>query len=254
MTPIPTEAEQANVCETEIPLPPRGEDLPCDDGQPLETARHRLAMNLLIDSISHYWRDRNDVYVGGNMFIYYSSQQARNQDFRGPDFYAVFDVDGTVSRKSWVVWEENGRYPDVIIELMSPSTARVDRNEKKQIYQRIFRTADYFVFDPYDENSLQGWHLVGNEYIPIEKQNNGWMWSESLGLWLGTWWGKILQEETHWLRFYTPEKTLVLLDHEEARQEAQQAKQEAETAKQETRELAEKLKRYQEQFGELEES
>jgi Uma2 family endonuclease len=252
MNPIPTEAEPETELGTEIPLPPRGEDLPCDDGEPLETARHRIAMNLLIDSLAHYWRDREDVYVGGNMFIYYSSQQAKNRDFRGPDFYAVLDVDGTISRKSWVVWEEDGRYPDVIIELMSDSTARVDKNEKKLIYQRIFRTADYFVFHPYDENSLQGWHLVGNEYIPIEKQPNGWMWSESLGLWLGTWWGKILQEETHWLRFFTPQEELVLLDNEQARQEAQQARQEAEQAQQRSRQLEEQVKRYQEQFGDLE--
>lgn len=60
------------------------------------------------------------------MFIYYSSKQAKNNDFRGPDFFAVLNVDGNRSRQGWVVWEEEGRYPDVIIELMSPSTKNVD--------------------------------------------------------------------------------------------------------------------------------
>ena len=40
------------------------------------------------------------------MFVYYSSIEARNRDFRGPDFFAVVDVDGTRERQGWVVWEE----------------------------------------------------------------------------------------------------------------------------------------------------
>lgn len=40
--------------------PPRGVDLPCDDGEPLETQRHRDQMNLLIDSLGDAWRDRDD--------------------------------------------------------------------------------------------------------------------------------------------------------------------------------------------------
>ena len=83
------------------------------------------------------------------MFIYFSSTQAR-QDFRGPDFFTVLDGDGDRPRKGWMVWEEGGRYPDVIVELLSPSTAEMDKGAKKQIYERVFRTPDYFVFDPYD--------------------------------------------------------------------------------------------------------
>jgi Uma2 family endonuclease len=68
------------------------------------------------------------------------------------------DVDGQRDRLGWVVWEEEERYPDIIIELMSPSTANVDLGLKKQLYDRIFKTQDYFVYNPFDPNSLQGWH------------------------------------------------------------------------------------------------
>lgn len=51
-------------------------------------------------------------------------------------------------RKSWVVGEENGQYPNVIIELLSDSTANSDRTLKKEIYQNTFRTPDYFWFSP----------------------------------------------------------------------------------------------------------
>lgn len=51
------------------------------------------------------------------MFIYYSSHQAKNRDFRGSDFFAVLGVDNNPTRQGWVVWEENGRYPDVICRI-----------------------------------------------------------------------------------------------------------------------------------------
>jgi Uma2 family endonuclease len=51
-------------------------------------------------------------------------------------------------RKSWVIWQEEGRYPNVIVELLSDSTAASDKELKKQIYQDIFRTPKYFWFEP----------------------------------------------------------------------------------------------------------
>jgi len=44
-------------------------------------------------------------------------------------------------RRSWVVWEE-GKAPDVVIELLSESTAEQDKNEKKLIYQSQLRVSD----------------------------------------------------------------------------------------------------------------
>ena len=67
----------------------------------------------------------------------------RNKEFRGPDFFAVLNIDGRTDRQGWVVWEENGRYPDVIVELMSPSMARIDKGIKEDIYGEVFRTPDY---------------------------------------------------------------------------------------------------------------
>lgn len=137
-------------------------DLPLDDGEPLETNRHRVAMNALIRSLQQVWAERNDFFVGGNMFIYFSREQVRNRDFRGPDFFIVLNVDGSYPRQGWIVWDEGGRYPDVIVELLSSSTVEADLGTKKNLYEQVFRTPDYFVFDPFNPNSLQGWRLNGN--------------------------------------------------------------------------------------------
>jgi Uma2 family endonuclease len=247
-----TNPEIVDALDWEPPMPPT--DLIFDDGEPLESSRHRIAMNVLIRSLQQAWSNRNDFYCGGNMFIYYSSAQARNRDFRGPDFFAVLDVDGNKERLGWVVWEENGRYPDVIIELMSPSTANVDTGAKKDIYERIFRTPDYFVYNPFNSNSLQGWHFNSSlKYQDLEQNERGWLWCESLGFWLGTWEGTIDRETAEWLRFFDADGNLVLLPEEAAHRQAEQAHQQAEQAHQQAekeRQRAERLAAKLRELGE----
>ncbi|MEH1789174.1 MAG: Uma2 family endonuclease [Nostoc sp.] len=218
------------VVDWESPIPPT--DLIFDDGEPLESNRHRIAMNVLIRSLQQAWTDRNDYFTGGNMFIYYSSTQVRNRDFRGPDFFAVLNVDGNNSRQGWVVWEENGRYPDVIVELMSPSTAAIDKSIKKNLYEQTFHTSDYFVYDPFDPNSLQGWHLDNNQqYQPLTLNERNWLWCRRLNFWLGTWQGTIDRETAIWLRFYDVAGNLVLLPEEAAKAREEEAKAREEEAK-----------------------
>jgi Uma2 family endonuclease len=219
-----------------IELPPS--DLIYDDGEPMESNRHRIAMNILIRAVNQALAHRNDFFAGGNMFLYYSTAQAKNRDFRGPDFFVVLDVDGTISRQAWVVWNEDGRYPDVIVELMSPSTADIDKGEKKKLYQRVFKTREYFVFDPFEPNSWQGWRLNANlTYQEIPPDNRGWLFCQTLALWLGTWEGTIDRETAVWLRFYDQNGELVLLPEEAALQQAERERQKAERLATRLREL-----------------
>lgn len=236
-----TMPQTAAMVDWEPPMPPT--DLIFDDGEPMESNRHRIAMNTLIRSMLEALAYRDDYFAGGNMFIYYSSAQARNRDFRGPDFFVVLNVDGRTERQGWVVWEENGRYPDVIVELMSPSTAEVDTGVKKDIYEQIFKTPDYFVFDPFDPNSLQGWHFDANQrYQPLVPNELGWLWCQRLSLWLGTWEGTIDRETAIWLRFYDRESNLVPLPEEAAQVRAQQERQQAQQERQRAERLAARLR------------
>lgn len=146
------------------------------DEPPLESDLHREQIDLLIRLIKWWWRDvydglrqREDFYPTGNLTIYFSPNQKKSEEFRGPDFFVVLDTEKK-DRKSWVVWQEDGKYPNVIIELLSSSTASVDKGLKKQIYQNTFRTPDYFWFDP-NNLELQGFHLVDGQYqdlVPTE--------------------------------------------------------------------------------------
>jgi Uma2 family endonuclease len=242
MLTVETSPETAVAEQWEPQMPPT--DLIFDDGEPLETNRHRIAMNALIRSLQQARSERNDFFTGGNMFIYYSTAQIRNRDFRGPDFFAVLNIDGSYPRQGWVVWEEGGRYPDVIVELMSPSTAEIDTGPKKEIYERVFRTPDYFVYNPFNPNSLQGWHLdLGSGYQQLVPNERGWLWCQTLGLWLGTWEGTIDREPAVWLRFYDGEGNLVPLPEEAAQQNAQQAQQQAQEERQRAEQAEQRAER-----------
>ena len=104
----------------------------------METERHAKQQAILLSSLELAWDDRRDFYVGGNMFVYYSELQTKKNDFRGPDLFVVLNTTHR-ERKSWVVWGEDGRTPDVVIELLSETTEDVDRGEKMRIYANLLR-------------------------------------------------------------------------------------------------------------------
>ena len=201
------------VSADEIVFPPS--DLPSDE-PPLESSLHLQQLLLLISCLNWVWRDRQDYFCAGNLTVYYSPRQLKSELFRGPDFFVVRDTSNQ-PRRSWVVWEENGKYPNLIIELLSDSTANGDRGLKKQIYQDIFRTPDYFWFDP-QSLEFQGFHLLDGLYHPLEANESGWRWSQQLGLYLG------VHEER--LRFFTPQGTLVPTPEEAAERERLRAERE----------------------------
>jgi len=200
------------------PTMPRGIDLPCSDGVPLESAWHLKAMWLLIASVEQHWRGRTDFVVGGNQFFYFDPAQARNNNFLGPDFYVVKGVPHEPIRRSWVVWEEGGRVPNVIVELLSPSTAAEDRGHKRQVYLERLDVREYYCYDP-DGHVLEGWRKGKRRPVAI-KPKNGRLWSEELELFLGPWDGEYMRYHDTWPRLYDADGNLSLIADEVAEQRA----------------------------------
>ncbi len=171
------------------------------DGVPMESHWHLKCMSLLIEQIEEHFKDRTDFYVGGNMFIYYSSEQAKNKDDRGPDFFFVWNTSRYPLRNYWAVWDEQSRTPDVVIELLSHSTEEIDRGLKFDIYRDRLKVGNYFVFDP-DTNLVEGWCLVDKKYVPIRPDENGRLLCDELDLLLGPWPGDVNGYDGRWLRFF----------------------------------------------------
>ncbi|MGK7933953.1 MAG: Uma2 family endonuclease, partial [Microcystaceae cyanobacterium] len=183
------------------------------DEPPLESNLHIRQILILIQSLEWLWQDRDDYFASGNLTIYYSPNQKKSEDFRGPDFFVVLGTTRNQERKSWVVWQEDYKYPNVIVEILSDSTAKTDRGEKKRIYQDIFQTPDYFWFDPYTLE-FAGFTLINNKYQPIEPNEQGWLLSKELGLYLG-----IYEDQ---LRYFTSDGELVLKSEESNLKERQE--------------------------------
>ena len=203
----------------------------------MESSLHYAQLALLVACLEWLWRDRNDFFIGANLTIYFSREQLKNRDFRGPDFFLINQTERR-ARKSWVVWEEGGQYPDLIVELLSPATAKTDRSLKKVLYQDRFRTPEYFWFSP-DTLEFEGYRLRGQHYEAIAPNDAGWRWSDGLGLFLG------VQNET--LRYFHRSGELVPTP-EEAAEAAQLA---AETAQLKVQAAQERTARLTEQLRAL---
>jgi Uma2 family endonuclease len=222
-----------------VTLPPTQAELPYDDGVPMESQRHKLQMDILIDALTLWLAERPDGYVGGNMFVYFSMAQVRNQDFRGPDFFAVLGVPKG-ERKSWVVWEEE-RAPDVVIELLSESTARADKNEKKLIYQNQLRVPEYFWFAPFNPDDFAGFSLQQGAYHPLNLSERNQLVSRTLGLGLQRWQGVYKDVETTWLRWANLTGELLPTAEENGRQRAEQERLRAERAESQLQQIIRNL-------------
>ena len=223
-------------------LAPLPFELVTDDGEPLESHWHVNQGSLLQELIQQAMeeRGRGDYFVGVNMFVYYSQKQAEEiatefargaisrRRYRGPDVFYVGGVEGNGDRKAWVVWEE-GRYPEVIVELLSPSTAKIDRTVKKDLYAGTFRTPEYFYHDP-GKVKLEGFRLAGASYRPIVPNAQGRLVSERLGLELGLWQGVYRQQTATWVRLFHPDGRLVPAADERAAAAEAQAEAERQRA------------------------
>lgn len=221
---------ERNLPWPEIELPPT--DLPYDDGDKLESPWHaHNPMLLEAGYLAARGGRRDDYYFGVNMFVYYSMNQVRNRDYRGPDAFIAKGVDGTRQRLSWIAWVEDGRLPDVIFEFLSKTTEREDFGVKKRLYEQVFHTAEYFCIAPEVERLL-GWRLSRKGYVAIKPDQRGWLWSEELGLWLGAWKGMVmgLAEEHTWVRFYDRDGALVRLPEEAERERAEIEREQKEAA------------------------
>ncbi len=139
---------------------------PSSDGKPMaETDRHRKLMVDFIQMLEYYFREANDVYVSGNLLMYYEEGNPRKSI--APDVFVVFGV-GKKLRRTYLTWEE-GSTPDFVLEVASPSTYQHDFGPKKQLYASVLAVKEYYIYDPYGDitPSFIGYRLIDGEYQEI---------------------------------------------------------------------------------------
>ena len=193
---------------------------PESDGEPMaETDAHINLLIYLREALADYFRDDPNVYVAGNLFVYYEEDDPSK--VVAPD---VFVVKGAPKRdrRIYQVWKED-QGPDVVFELTSRGTRREDMGPKKGIYEML-EVEEYFLFDPFGEYlkpRLVGFRLAEWGYRRIEGEEP--LVSRVLGL--------ELRVEGDFLRLVDPatgEKLLTPLEAQEARRRAEIRAQQAE--------------------------
>ena len=140
-------------------------EYPTSDGQPMaETTLHREVMQDTIQVLERRFADVPDVWVGGNLLLYY--EQGNSSANLAPDVLLAKGV-SKWKRPSYLLWQETP--PSLIVEVTSRSTRREDLGKKKNLYERI-GVEEYVLFDPYGEYlkpRLQGYRLEKGRYQAI---------------------------------------------------------------------------------------
>lgn len=217
---------------------PETDDMPMPDND-----EQFVPVTDALSALRYWYSARDDVYVSGNLFVYYRMND--NRTWVAPDVFVV--VGGTVKgfRDSWINWRE-GKPPDFAMEFASRSTWRRDIGDKRRIYAEM-GVPEYWRFDPagrYFHPPLVGERLVNGEYrpIPVTMGADGILrgHSDILGL-------DICVLPDGQLRFYDPEtgqwlrtyeEEVALREREAALREAEVAAREAEAAAREAAERA----------------
>ncbi len=212
---------------TQHVLSPAAVEYPSGDGQPM--AENDWQLHAIIDSISalrlHY-RDRPDVYVSGDLFIYYKEGDPRARV--APDVFVAFGVPKR-KRPIYKLWEE-GAVPAFVMEVASVSTWREDDQRKVKLYEQL-GVPEYWQYDPTGEYlgvHLKAHRLVEGAYAPqpVVESIDGTLLlrSESLGLDF-----RVKGEEFHFSDPVTGERLRALDEEYDARRAAESKARAAES-------------------------
>ena len=163
-------------------------EYPSSDGMPMaETPVHRDVMIDAIQILKKRYANRSDVYVSGDMLMYYEEGNPRKSV--APDVFVVLGASRDEDRDTYLLWREP-KAPDFVLEVTSKSTRRNDLVTKRALYESL-GVAEYFMFDPraeYLNPPLQGFGLHRGRYaaLPVAALPNGApaLYSEALGLFL----------------------------------------------------------------------
>ena len=174
-----------------------------------------------------WFRNRGDVFVGIGGYLWKTPYDGHGPYPDGSFAVGIEDVEWLLQRNGYVI-SEVGKPPDLVLEVGSRSTGRIDYTDKRETYAE-YGVGEYWRFDhsegEYHDAPLAGDRLVNGEYEPIEivsePDGRHWGYSEALGL--EFWW--VRDESPSWhkgaLRFRDPVSGEFLQTYEEIQNTAE---------------------------------
>lgn len=150
-------------------LAPTKIEYPESDGLLMaESDFQRDVLIYIVEALRLYFRHRPDVYVSGNLFLYY--EEGVPDSVVAPDVFVVFGIPKR-KRNSYLLWREKVA-PQFVLEITSKATRAKDQGAKRGTYA-FLGIKEYFLFDPtgdYLRPPLQAYKLVGQNYRPLPAQ------------------------------------------------------------------------------------
>ena len=128
---------------------------------------HGDAVRLATDALRNHFRDREDVLVAMELVVYY--ERGDKTAWLQPDVQVVFGVERGGNRSTYRTWEE-GKAPDFVLEVASPSTVGHDARYKAGEYAKI-GVREYWRLDPEGAlmgTPLEGYSATGGRCEPVE--------------------------------------------------------------------------------------
>jgi Uma2 family endonuclease len=212
-----------------------------------ESDFQRVPLTYAIDALKLYFEDQSDVYVSGDLFIYF--EEGNPQAVVAPDVFVVFGV-ANKPRRTYKVWEEKRRVPDFVLEITSRTTYFHDQGTKRGLYA-LLGVREYFQYDPtqdYLDPPLQGFRLESGSYgeLPVSVLDDGTLsiYSQVLGL--------DVRVEGDELTFYDPRRGYKLPSYQEAVSDLKQERDTRQAAELLARQEAEARKAAEQRIAELE--
>ena len=167
----------------------------------------------ILTSLTIHFADEPNVTVASEVPV--GPSLPVRDDARIPDLLVVRDGDRELmeEQRGYAI-DSQGKAPDFVLEVASPTTGRVDYTDKRTDYER-FGIAEYWRFDPsggeYHDAALAGDLLVEGKYEPIaiETLQEGMLRGYSVALGLYVCW------EDGRLRFFDLGTESYLRSHDE---------------------------------------
>lgn len=215
---------------------PTAEDLPDSDDTPVDNELQNIIPNLALDIFSRIWAHRNDWFWGVDMGIYYHPDKPA----LNPDGFLSLGVERLKSprgRLSYVLWEEQGIIPILMLEVVSQTYG--GEYERKMLDYAEFGVLYYVVYNPFcssvsqqttgrrsrhaQHQTLEVYRLQSGRYI---LQTGNPLWFPEIEIGVGCEWGTYQGRLWEWLYWYDRSGNRYPTSEELARQERQRAEQE----------------------------
>lgn len=204
---------------------------PTDPNAMPETDIHFTLIANLVFILRHFFINREDANVFGDLMFYY--EKGNRRKFVAPNVMVCFGLDKT-PRKTYRLWEEKV-VPTVIIEVASETTWLKDVGIKLALYQKL-GVKEYYIYDAEFASlpePLLAYRYDEGELVEVEVRDNRIL-SESLGLEL------VNTDKT--LRLFNPETNEFLMTMEEIETIAEKNRRENTRLKAEIEKLKNQIK------------